>query len=213
MFHAITLLLPDAFRRHGPGLPAVAFFQGEGQFARARPEPTEWDDDPFVADIARCADHPQLCRRSDIIDGQFALVRLTQEEFDAGPTPPPVDPRRPGEHVATDEGPNAWDTLEPLVRVWLLERRDPNAGHVPVDLEAAAGALGHASPFDERFGLRPWAQGLASSHLGGTAFPVQGLPPGHTPFYLELEELPGLNFGGGNAQIDLESDTFGWSCG
>ncbi len=27
-----------------------------------------------------------------------------------------------------------------------------------------------------------------------------------------LEELPGLNFGSGSAQIDLESESFDWAC-
>lgn len=55
---------------------------------------------------------------------------------------------------------------------------------------------------------------FALSHLGGTAFPVQAMPAGLTPWYLEFEEISGLNFGGGgSAQIDLESNTFDWACG
>ncbi|WP_051275049.1 hypothetical protein [Cellulomonas sp. URHD0024] len=210
MFHAITLLLPEDFQRRGPHYPAVAFFQGEGQFAASR---TAADaDDPFEVDLARSTPHAQLRRREDVIDGQFALVWLTQEEFDAGPSAPPPDPRRPGEHVATDEGPNAWDTLEPTRTVWLRERPDPNAGLPPVDAFGADGSPGYVSPFDEQFAVLPWAQDLPTSHLGGTAFPVQGLAEGFTAYYLELEELPGLNFGSGIAQIDLESDAFDWAC-
>ena len=43
--------------------------------------------------------------------------------------------------------------------------------------------------------------------------PVQSLQDGFTPFYLELDELPGMNLGWGSAQIDLESDAFDWACG
>lgn len=211
MFHAITLLLPEQFRRRGPQYPAIAFFQGEGQFASPY-SPTDADD-PFHADVERSVEHPQLGRRVDIIDGQFALVWLTQAEFDTGPTGPPADSRRPGEHVETDEGPNALDTLEPTRRVWLLDRPDLNAGHAPVDALDADETPGYVTPYDENFERLPWAAELAWTHLGGTCFSVQWTPKGLTPYYLELEELPGLNFGGGNAQIDLESEVFDWACG
>jgi len=105
MFHALTLVLPPAFRRRGDELPGIAFFQGEGQFAERRSAGPDDSADPFLLDLARSTEHPLLGRRTDIIDGQFVLVWLTRAEFDAGPTPPPPDPRRPGEHVATDEGP------------------------------------------------------------------------------------------------------------
>jgi len=89
----------------GDELPGIAFFQGEGQFAERRSAGPDDSADPFLLDLARSTEHPLLGRRTDIIDGQFALVWLTRAECDAGPTPPPPDPRRPGEHVATDEGP------------------------------------------------------------------------------------------------------------
>lgn len=178
MFHALTLLLPPAFRRQGPDFPAVAIFQGEGQFATAR---VAGAGDPFDADVAGSRDHPQLQRRTDVIDGQFALVWLTQAEFDAGPTAPPGDTRRPGEHTATDEGPNAWDVLEPTLEVWLLDRLDPNAGQAPVEPLDAAETRGYVSPLGEDFDLAQWAEELAPSHLGGTCLPVQGLAEGFTP--------------------------------
>ena len=139
MFHAITLLLPEEYQRRGPDLPAIAFFQGEGQFARPRERrggvagALDRLRDPFEADLARAVDHPRLLRRQDIIDGQFALLWLTRQEFDAGPSAPPPDTRRPGEHLPDDEGPNAWDELAPTRRVWLFDRVDPNVGKHPVD--------------------------------------------------------------------------------
>lgn len=214
MFHAVTLLLPTEFRRRGPGLPAVSFFQGEGQFAHAR-RGVDDPADPFVADLLRTREHPHLGRRIDIIDGQFALLWLTREEYDAGPTAPPPDARRPGEHVADDEGPNAWDEHQPTVRLWLADRPDPNAGHAPVDPMDWDRTDGFVPPpRTDDWKLAGWAEDLhLRSHLGGTSLPVQTLVDGFTPYYLELEELPGLNFGGGNAQIDLESEAFDWACG
>ncbi len=53
---------------------------------------------------------------------------------------------------------------------------------------------------------------MGLSNLGGTAFPVQAMPEGLTPYYLEIDEIAGLNFGSGSCQIDLESDTFDWAC-
>ena len=51
------------------------------------------------------------------------------------------------------------------------------------------------------------------SHLCGTCIPVQAMPEGLTPFFLELEDGVGnANFGGGNMQLDLVSGVFDWAC-
>jgi hypothetical protein len=150
---------------------------------------------------------------TDIIGGQFALLWLTADEFAKGPTAPPPDSRRDGQHVAQDEGPNAWDGQEPTVFLQIEERKDPNTGLAPTD-EPTPGNP-YQSPFDtDAEGFQPWVSegGLDSvdivGHLGGTSFAIQTIPEGLTPFYLEIEELPSLNFGAGNAQIDLESGVF-----
>ncbi|WP_067562185.1 hypothetical protein [Nocardia acidivorans] len=52
------------------------------------------------------------------------------------------------------------------------------------------------------------AQLEGRSHLGGTTFCVQNTPEDLTPCYLETEE-----FGGGDVQLDLISDTVDWACG
>lgn len=201
MFHVLTLALPPEYRRRGEEFPAIAFFQGEGQFAGAMDRNDA--DDPFVRDLAGAVEHPQQTILTDIIDGKFALIWLTAEEFLAGPTAPPTETRRPGEHVAEDEGPNAWDEVHPTRDVWLVERTDPNTGLTPSEDET-----------DE--GYRPasdWSDELAGrSHLGGTVMPVQALPEGLTPYFLELEETPGTNYGSGNLQLDLESGVFDWAC-
>lgn len=210
MFHGLTLRLPEEYQRRGPGLPGIAFFQGEGQFAEQPPEVEP--SDPFHQQLAAHRTHPRLGLRSDIIDGRFALLWLNEAELAGGPTQPPVDSRRPGEHRPDDEGPNAWDTVEATRRVWLAVRADPNSGLAPT--ERTEPPSGYQQPYDPAArGWHPWAAPLPGrSHLGGTSFCVQALPEGLTPYYLELEELPGLNFGGGNAQIDLESEIFDWAC-
>lgn len=74
---------------------------------------------------------------------------------------------------------------------------------------------GSYDPQDPRSIHKPWALALEGrdGHLGGTAFPYQALPEGLTPYYLEFWEFGGLNFGGGSAQLDLESEVFDWACG
>ncbi|MFD0427219.1 hypothetical protein ACFQ60_00995 [Streptomyces zhihengii] len=57
-----------------------------------------------------------------------------------------------------------------------------------------------------------WPSVEGISHLGGTVMPCQTLPKGLTPYVFELEDgVGGVNFGGGNAQIDLESGVFDWA--
>ncbi len=211
MFHVITLWLPPEYRRRGPAYPGISFFQGEGDAvvpmdANATPPGA----DPFLRDVAAAVDHPMLQRCVDIIDGQFALIWLTEAELARGPVEPPADTRSGADHEGSDEGPNAWDIREPTVDVWLLERNDPQAGLAP----NTRGVGGYREPYH----LKPtpaWVDEVrARDHLGGTAFPVQALPEGLTPYYLEIAEVPGANFGGdGSAQIDLESGVFDWACG
>lgn len=209
MMHVLSLRLPEDYQRRGPEYPAIAFFQGEGQFAEDR----EDDDpsDPFIADLAKAVPHPQLVELEDEIGGRFALIWLTEQEFASGPTAPPADPRREGEHEAEDEGPNAWDEQEDTVLVWIGERADPNAGVAPVEYEDDD--PNYEQPWgDDDF--KPWVEPLQGrSHLGGTCLCVQAVPEGLTPYYLELEEISGMNLGGGNLQLDLESEVFDWACG
>ncbi|NMM91589.1 hypothetical protein B2J88_46080 [Rhodococcus sp. SRB_17] len=218
MMHVLTLWLPGAYQRRGAHFPGIAIFAGEGQFAEgsASPIPNNQSSDPFLRDLAATQEHPGLQRRRDVIDGEFAILWLAADELAAGPTRPHPDLRNPNEHVDESEGLNAWDDVEPTTDIWLLPRTDPNAGKAPREVWAGTvSADGYVNPSTGGSGLASWAEPLfAQSHLGGTAFPVQGMPDGLTPWYLELEEIAGLNFGGdGNAQIDLESEAFDWACG
>lgn len=211
MVHVLTLRLPEEYRRRGPQLPAIAFFQGDGPNVDhgnpvvADPE----SSDPFVRGLAAARRHPQLRLMEDVIGGAFALIWLTEEEFGAGPTSSP-DGRRDGENGNGNQGTNARDDKYPVTPVWLGTRDDPNAGLVP----SASGDTGYQDRYDPAGGhWYAWAETLwGRCHLGGTTFCYQAIPAGLTPFYLELTEFGGLNFGTGNAQIDLDSDVFDWAC-
>lgn len=206
MAHVLTLKLPQEYRTQGDELVAISFFQGEGQFAEEGDQADAGSDDPFLAQWAHSTDHPTLRRLEDVIGGAFALLWLTQEEFDAGPAAPPEDVRRDGEHENDDEGPNAWDDEVPQDRVGLVLREDPNAGKAPNEDgdDDYQDPLGDQALTDALFGR---------CHLGGTAFPEQALPEGLTPTYLELPEFEPMNLGSGVLQLDLASDTFDWACG
>lgn len=214
MAHAVTVRLPKAYRHRGEEYVAVSFFQGEGQFAEDCPATANVNsDDPFCAQLAEYAPHPMMELREDILEGQFALLWLTEDEYSGAHGQPPADVRRDGEHLDEDEGPNAWDHADasPAISVGLVVRDDPNAGLVEGD-------EGYTDPWpagEERpLEMSPWALALIGRcHLGGTIFPEQGTPAGLTPFVLELEEFGPLNFGSGNCQIDLKSEAFDWACG
>lgn len=217
MLHGITVELTEAYRRRGEELVAISFFQGDGQFRDEDDAavPDAESDDPFLRQLATYVPLDRETKLEDIIGGEFATLWLTREEFERGPSAPPEDVREPDTHTnEDDEGVNAWDVPEwadePETRHFhLVVRDDPNAGLAPE-------SDGYVEPFDS--GARDWhawaAPLVEPMHLGGTAFPVQGLPEGLSAYYLEVDELPGMNLGGdGRAQIDLETGAFDWACG
>lgn len=239
MWHVLTIEVPEEYRRHGQDFCGFSFFVGEGQSAEPDDAVTAAlnhsltgarAEDPFLAQLATSRDHPQLQRRVDIIGGQFALIWLTREELAAEPVSAPADPRRRGEWVAEDGGANAWDDAYEDDLVWLVPRDDPNAGRAP-SMETGFDAQGHRvdgggygpggylpvyAEVAERPDWEAWCDNHYDRvHLGGTAFPVQWLPDGFTPYFLEIgEEFGALNFGGdGTLQLDLESEAFDWACG
>ncbi|MGO1544845.1 MAG: hypothetical protein ACTHXA_10965 [Gulosibacter sp.] len=210
MMHGFTIRLPEEYLRKGAEYPGIAFFQGEGEFAEEFEREAE---DPFVQQLAGAQDHPMLQRREDIIGGEFAFIWLTEAELSGGPTPPPEDVRRDGEHN-DDEGPNAWDSEVAHGLVYQSDRDDLNAGKAPSE----PAVNGYQDPYDfegPTQPFKPWADPLHEfdGHLGGTSFPYQALPEDLTPYYLEFWEFGMLNFGGGVCQLDLESETFDWACG
>jgi len=228
MAHVLTVRVPEGYRTQGPDLVGIAFFQGEGQFAdqdedvtailSGHPLTPEQAADPFLAQLAGTVgrEHPRLRRMEDIIGGQFALLWLTEDELSGTPCAPPEDVRLP-DREATDEGPNAWDDAEHSTStgIWMGPREgDPNVGLAPENAWDDTGAGYRQPEYGEEDEWSRWCDAHEGRcHFGGTVFPIQALPKGLGPRHLEIEEFGPLNFGGGNAQIDLENDVFDWACG
>ena len=100
--HGFTLLLPEDYRVHGPDIVALSFFgiateQNDGgadlipALAAAinakGPAPSDPDLLPFWK--VGMAGHPRLYRMKDILDYSYAVILLTQAEFDGPLCPPP----------------------------------------------------------------------------------------------------------------------------
>lgn len=105
--HGFTLLLPPDYRCHGPEIVALSFFgtafdHNDGgptvnrplaEMLRAEAPP----EDPALAALhaAMRAVHPRCHRMRDILGCDYAVVLLTQAEFDGPFCPPPQDPAPP----------------------------------------------------------------------------------------------------------------------
>ncbi|WP_179379400.1 hypothetical protein [Jannaschia marina] len=246
MQHGFTLRLPEGYAAPGSDVHAIAFFgtpadQNDGgpvitpgvRDVILSPEATA----PADADLrvlweqARGA-HPRLHRMWDILDLAWAVVPLTEDEFDGPPCPVPETHDlailrgvpRPGwldggSALATWRFHGDWALTRPeagrrVTRTILATARanDPNAGKKPVaSWDVNSG--GYVDAFDpDTFEILDWAKGFGPNHLGGTMMPSQGIPPGVGPAYIEFgEDFGGWNFGGGNAQLDLRSYAFDWA--
>lgn len=194
-------------------MPGVAYFMGGEGIAPCESVGT---DDPFMVDVEASSDHPQMARKTDRVAYDFALIWLTEAELASGPTPPPPDTRRPGEHPAPQGSSNAWDEpigpfpWDPHATRWvyLAERvGDPNAGVAPSDPQPGST---YRSPWTNKDLFDSLV--MCDDHLGGTTKAGSGtsLPTALTPWYLELA-TPTWNVDYGNREthlIDLESDAF-----
>lgn len=211
LMHLLTLFLPEEYRRKGPEYVGIAFFAAGGEGGEETHDGPEWE--AFNADLAAAVENEATSYRVDALEGPWALMWLTAEQIAAGPTPPRPD-LRPEEvrgQIEYGDGENAWDSVSPTTRIWLIPREDPNAGITPVEYP------GDGDQYERRYGeggRKPWAENLSQwCHLGGTVFNVQGLPRGLSPWYLEIDEFNHLNFGGnGTLQVDLETDVLDWAC-
>lgn len=237
MLHLLTLELPPEYRRKGPELIGLALFQADDHSAKPTPGANEalttglaTGDSAFIAAVVRAhgARHSQAVDLLDLLGGHFVAIWLREDELRGPRTAPPADDRSSIAPVVTGQDLNAWDHSKPELTVWLAERAfDPNAGKAPVedrddeddDEEAPPPAY---EPSDEYVDVvlsrveklsAFFEEHHARSHLGGTCLPVQAMPEGLTPWFLELDDgVGGANFGGGNLQFDLESGVFDWAC-
>lgn len=222
MNHGFTLRLPQDFRRQGPELVAISFFQAGGGEAESEDErvPALFEGEeltaadlaePFLASLLHYRDHkhPRQWDFKDILDVDHAVIWHTAAEFAGPPAEVPVDLRPAGQE---DDADSPWDPASPVERerheLYLVERLDdPNTGKAPDDADWIDPFRPHPVHGDllERL--------YGPDHLGGTLFPEQHMPKGLTPYVLEFEQLGPLNFGGGRAQLDLQSQVFDWACG
>lgn len=233
MIHLLTIELPPAYRRRGEVLVGIALFQADDHVAKPTPGAAEAlttgvvpVESAFHASLARAHAnrHPEAVDLRDMIDGQFTLIWLRASEL-AGHTAKPVDDRESTSIPETGQNLNAWDHAAPASTIFLVERPfDPNAGKAPIE---AFGDEDDAEPAEyvpsleyvdvvltKVAKLNAFYEAVhGRSHLGGTCLPVQSMPEGLTPWFLELEDgFGGANFGGGNMQLDLESGVFDWAC-
>lgn len=224
MIHVLTLELPSEYRRKGKDLVGISIFQADDHAARAVPgareiaagaAPTkEQATQSFYQDLVRAREcvHPRATPLEDIIGGHFMLIWLTAEELGGPRLSAPVDHRKGVVTAEVGQNLNPWDNPLPLTPIFLVERPfDPNAGKAPTE-STDTGYVDVILAEDPELKAF-YEQVHGRSHLGGTCLPVQAMPEGLTPFFLELEDgMGGANFGGGNMQLDLESGVFDWAC-
>ncbi|WP_313437324.1 hypothetical protein [Stenotrophomonas sp.] len=187
----------------------------------------------------RQARHAQSHTMEDILGTQFCAIWLTQQEFDGELSLPPTpdsdlldDPptwieedyasyfyeywlyTRKGDAVIPGAGIGgaSSDTVALPIST-SIRADDPNVGRSPREWESECAINGYIEAFSERgeeLNLSRWD---SIAHLGGTMQPQQGYPE-FGPYYLEFEEgFGGFNFGGGNAQLDLQQMKIDWACG
>ena len=220
MIHVFTTRVPADYRRRGADWVGLSFFQADDHVADSVegvsalfegqiPE-DELANDSFLRSVQRyiANRHPNEYYMVDIIGGGFAAIWLSPKELRGRASPPPDDRTSPR---SGNDGRNAWDNFEPEVEFRLVERLgDPNVGITPVDVAIEDDCYIDIakSPEHREF----FERALGRCHFGGTSLCVQAMPK-ISPYFIELEEIGGANFGGGNCQICLETMTLDWACG
>lgn len=219
LMHVLSIELPEDYRRRSPDLVGIAYFAGSEHYESADAEeiiqagqvPADKLSDPFWQGLQDyLADrHPQEVLREDVLEATHALIWLTADEL-AGRSDPPARHLPPeAEDIDISEfGSSAWGEIQQdELPVWLSVREDPNAGRAPNEDEED----GYVSILDLDEAVQDRLRDQPN-HLGGSCDAIQTIPDGLTPYYLELEDgIGNVNYGAGNGQIDLESDTFDWS--
>ncbi|MDQ8731064.1 hypothetical protein [Bradyrhizobium sp. LHD-71] len=168
LMHGFTVLLPEDYRAHGPEIVALSFFGTA---------PDHNDGAPFEIaglreQVLALPVHPRLHRFQDMLDCEYALILLTQTEFDGPACLPPkplIETPRPPDwmtmgaaascvqesshSVLTPEGSYIVRDLGEIpppdlgytraIR-WTPRRSDPNAG-VPPRWKSLDGDQGYVS--------------------------------------------------------------------
>ncbi|MEU4644369.1 hypothetical protein [Micromonospora sp. NPDC023814] len=210
MLHCFTLWLPEAYRRRGPDLVAVAVFQWEDELyfkdpspevsavIAGRPVEVAQPEHPFWAELAQARAHPRLQVADDGVASLLAMVWLTEAELN-GPrvTRPAAAPA-----LADGEVDNtSWRARHGVYgSLWLVPRDDPNAGVPPVSFPSDGDAYVDVPDMFDVF---------HAEHLGGTGMSPDGMRDGLSPWYVEVCRLGGISFGGDlDIALDLENGAF-----
>ena len=159
--------------------------------------------------------HPMEIYMEDGILGGWAMIWLTQDEFNSNLTelPDPDNCINP-KHNYHDFDTSCFKQDLPPKYVRLVEREnDPNIGRLLgayPDEEDEDAYIEMYSDKGEELNLSE--KFFGKTHFGGTANPVQDTPK-FSPYYVEFEEGFGdANMGGGNGQIDLLNNKIDWAC-
>jgi len=216
MRHTCTLLLPEDYRCHGPELVGLSLFEADDHLANRLDGVAQTIDDeapppgdtPFWRGLA--AYRAQRCPSEKYIEdgrlgGGYTVIWWTREQLLRPPAALPSAELKPD--APPGDCTDAWRGDKPFRPVvWHIRTDDPNAGKSPRDADYLSARDSKGRELYDRY--------HGSMHLGGTSVPCQQPAdwelPG--PFYLELEHgFGGLNFGGGNGQLDLESHEINWA--
>ncbi|MEV8512258.1 hypothetical protein [Dactylosporangium sp. NPDC051484] len=210
MLHCFTLWLPEAYRRHGPDLVAVAVFQWEDELYFRDPSPQVTaviagtsagvvaPGHPFWAELAQARPHPRLRIADDGVASLLAMVWLTEAELNG--------PRVARPAAAPSLADGEFDSTSWRARhgqygsLWLVPRDDPNAGVAPVSFPSDGDAY---VDVPDRFDV------FHAEHLGGTCMSPDGVRDGLSPWYIEVSRLGGISYGGDlDIALDLDSSAF-----
>ncbi|UWP85356.1 hypothetical protein [Dactylosporangium fulvum] len=210
MVHCFTLRLPEAYRRRGPDLVAVAVFQWADELCFTEPLPevqavlagrradVAQPDHPFWAELGRSRRHTQLQLADDGVASLFAMVWLDETEL-SGPrvTRPTAAPELADGEVDAVHLRERYGMFGP---VWLVRRDDPNAGIAPVSFPEAGNAY---VEIPDRWDV------FHAEHLGGTNMCPDGVREGLSPWYIEVSRLGGISHGGDqDLALDLDARAF-----
>ena len=227
MAHIWTVLVPEAYRVKSKDLVAISFFQADDYVASRTEGVEEMIDDPqnqnqtptdFWSSLRRyaLARHPHEIFFKDDIGGGWALLWLTQEEFDSLPTSLPDKDSSLPPNYELDEfnGGGCFTHDKPARFIEQVKRQDdPNIGKPLNEYPSEDDPDPYVTMYSKQGDLMGLERFSVKNHFGGTANPIQAMPE-FSPFYIEFEEnFGGANMGGGNGQIDLLNDQFDWACG
>lgn len=168
--HGFTIRLPEDYRVHGPEIVALSFFavafdHNEGLPLTAPAVRAFFDDkkafrpdDPSLLPFweARQSEHPRLFRMRDILDLEYAVILLTEEEF-AGPFAQP--PRLEGNRHLDEVPVPAWMRDGAALATWNAEY---SVGSLPAEdyfiYKQLGGIPEHGLAFNRAIRLTPRAE-------------------------------------------------------